>query len=123
MIASMVWVARGWKVGAARHRYREKFGDHLDPDTLLGRLGVDLVVYVGDVGGIEHGVLAISAAQQPEQQVEDHHRPEIADMAEVIDRRPADIHRHALRVVRDERPLGAGHGVVECQSHGQANAG
>ena len=35
--------------------------------------------------------------QQPEQHVEHDHRPRIADMGEVVDRRPAHIHAHVLR--------------------------
>ena len=62
----------------------------------LGR-GVDLVVDVGDVADIAHVVRAIELAQQPVEHVEDDHRPRIADMGEVVDRRAADIHAHELR--------------------------
>ena len=57
-------------------------------------------------------------AQQPEQQVEHDHRARIADMGEVIDRRPADIHADILRIERNEVFLGLGQGVEQAQSHG-----
>ena len=62
-------------------------------------------------------ILAIEVAQQPEQQVEGDHRPGVAYMGVVVDRRPADIHRHPRRITGNEVPLGAGHGVVEAQGH------
>jgi hypothetical protein len=81
-------------------------------------LGVDLVVHVGDVGRIDHRVVAVAPPQQAEQHVEHHHRPEIADVGVVVDRRPTDIHRHPPLVAGDKGPLFAGHGVVKAQGHG-----
>ncbi len=78
--------------------------DHLDRHALVGGLLVDVV-------------LAIQPAQQAEQHVERHHRPGVADVREVVDRRPADIHRHSVWVDRNEVPLLAGHGVVQAQVH------
>ena len=79
------------------------FGDLAD--RLVERQGgivargarVDLVVDVGDVADIGDVVLAVEVPQQPEQHVEDDHRPRIADMGEVVDGRAADIHAHILR--------------------------
>ncbi len=62
----------------------------------LGRPRVDLVVDVGDVAHIGDVLGAVEVAQQPEQHVEDDDRPRIADMGEVVDRRPAHIHAHAF---------------------------
>ena len=92
-------------------------GDHVDGDAFLGGLLVDLVIHVGDVGRVNHGVFAVGVAQQAEQHVEDDHRPGVADMGVVVDRRPADIHRHPARILGDEGPLFAGHGVVEREGH------
>jgi hypothetical protein len=94
-------------------------GDHLDRDALGRGLGVDLVVHVGDVAGIDHRVLAIDVAQQAEQHVEHHHRPEVADVGVVVDRRPADIHRHPARIGGNEVALFARHGVVKLDGHGK----
>src|SRR3546814_12917145 len=73
----------------------------------------DLVVDVGDVAGIYEAVLAIAMAQQAGEDVEDNRRAGIADMGPAIDRRAADVHRHALRVGGLERPLLARHRVVK----------
>jgi hypothetical protein len=97
-------------------------GDHLDRHALGRGLGVDLVVHVGDVAGIDHRVLAIDVAQQAEQHVEHHHRPEIADVGVVVDRRPADIHRHPARIGGNEVALFARHGVVKLDGHGKGAA-
>ena len=92
-------------------------GDGLDRHALGRGLGVDLVVHVGDVPGIDHRVLTVEVAQNPEQDVEHHHRPEVADVGVAVDRRPTDIHRHPLGIGGNEGPLFAGHGVVELQGH------
>ena len=62
----------------------------------LRRPRVDLVVDVGDVAHIGDVLGAVEVPQQPEQHVEHDDRPRIADMGEVVDRRPAHIHAHAL---------------------------
>ncbi len=94
-------------------------GDHRDRLALLGGLGVDLVVHVRDVGRVDHLVLAEQVAQHAEQDVEGDHRPGVADVGEVVDRRTAHIHGHTARIVGPERPFLAGHGVVEGQlAHG-----
>ena len=62
-------------------------------------------------------VRAIEMAQQPEQHVEDDDRPRIADMGEVVDRRPADIHAHVLRIDRDEILLRPRQRIVKPQAH------
>ena len=67
---------------------------------LLRRARVDLVVDVGDVAHVGDVLGAVEMPQQPEQHVEHDHRPRIADMREVVDRRPADIHAHARGIER-----------------------
>ena len=62
---------------------------------VLRRARVDLVVDVGDVAHIGDVVGAVEMAQQPEQHVEHDDRPRIADMGEVIDRRPTYIRTRA----------------------------
>ena len=59
---------------------------------------VDLVVDVGDVADIGDVLGAVEMPQQPEEHVEDDDRAGVADMGEVIDRRPADVHAHVLRI-------------------------
>ena len=70
-------------------------GQLADRDAALGGARVDLVVDVGDVAHIGDVVGAVEMAQQAEQHVEHDDRPRIADMGEVVDRRPAHIHAHA----------------------------
>ena len=67
--------------------------------------GVDLVIHIGEVAHIGHLPRAIDMAQQPEQRVEHHHRPGIADMGAVIDRGATDIDPHILRIDRDKDVL------------------
>ena len=80
---------------------------------ILRRPGVDLVVDVGDVADIGDVVRPIDMAQQPVQHVEHDDRPGIADMGEVVDRRPAHIHPHIGGIERTERLLLAGERVVK----------
>lgn len=49
----------------------------------------------------------VGVAQQAVEHVENDHRPGVADMGEVVDRRPADIHPHMGRIDRHEVLLGA----------------
>ena len=97
-------------------------GDDVDVDAFLGGLGVDLVVHVRDVAGVDHGLLAVETAQHPEQHVEHHHRAGIADVGVVVDGRPAHIHRHPLRIGRLEGLLLARQGVVQLEGHGMFGA-
>jgi hypothetical protein len=82
----------------------------------LGGARVDLVVHVGDVADIGHAREA--PPQQPRQHVEHHHRPGIAQVGEVIDGRPADIHAHMLRIERREGLDAPGQAVVEAEFGG-----
>ncbi len=93
------------------------FGQVADGDAALGRTRVDLVVDVGDVADVSDVRLAVEMAQQPVQHVEHDHRPRIADMGEVVDRRPAHIHAHVARIERRKRPLLARQRIVELQFH------
>ncbi len=77
----------------------------------LQRAGVDLVVDVGDVPHIGH--VRVQPPQQPREHVIDDHRPGIAEMREVVDRRPADIHAHMLGIDRREPLLAARQAVVK----------
>ena len=78
--------------------------------------GDDLVVDVGDVAGVDH--LRVEPGEQPVEHVEHHHRPRVADVHVVIDRRAAHIECYPLRVERLERVLVAGEGVMQCQHAG-----
>ncbi len=77
------------------------------------RTRVDLVVDVGDVADIGDVLVAVEMPQQPEQHVEQDDRTCVADMGEVIDRRPADIHAHVGGIERRERPLLLRQRIVE----------
>ena len=77
--------------------------------------GVDLVVDVGDVARVDDVRLAVEPPQQPEQHVEDDDRPRVADMGEVVDRRPADIHAHRARIERGELGLAARQRIVKSE--------
>ena len=61
---------------------------------------VDLVIDVGDVADVGDVVGAIDVPQQAEQHVEHDDRARVADVGEVIDRRPADIHAHVVGIER-----------------------
>ena len=125
----MCWVARGSTVGArqpsAVHvaiEFLIGFVRHrLDRHATLGRARVDLVVNVGDVAHVSDVVGAIDMAQQPEQHVEDDDRPRVADMGEVVDRRPAHIHAHVVPIDRHKRPLLARQRIVELELHSEDN--
>ena len=96
-------------VGLFRHR--------LDRHATLGRARVDLVVDVGDVAHVSDVLGAVDVPQQPEQHVEHDDRAGIADMGEVIDRRPAHIHAHARGIERNEGPLLPGQRIVKLELH------
>ena len=49
---------------------------------------VDLVIDIGDVADIFDVSFAVEVPQQAEQHVEHDHRARVADMSEVVDRRP-----------------------------------
>ncbi|MNX88160.1 hypothetical protein D3C86_1201200 [compost metagenome] len=92
--------------------------DLADRHAFLRGLGVDLVVHVGDVAGVDDLVRAIGPAQQAHQDVEHHRRAGVADMGVVIDRGAADIERHPVRIARLESALFTAKGVVDMQRHG-----
>ena len=93
------------------------FGQFADGNAALGRARVDLVVDVGDVAHVSDVVGAVEVPQQAEQHVEHDDRPRIADMGEVVDRRPAHIHAHARGIDRGEHPLLARQRIVELELH------
>ena len=100
---------------------RKPLGDHRDVHPLLHRRGVDLVVHVGDVAGVDHVLGAIEPAQQAERQVEHHRGPGVADMGVVPHGGAADIERHPVRVAGLERALLAGEGILDHEGHGAAS--
>ena len=77
------------------------------------RAVVDLVVDVGDVADIGDVRVAVEVPQQPEQHVEHDDGARVADMGEVIDRRPADIHAHVLGIERHKAALFPGQRIVK----------
>ena len=80
--------------------------------------GVDLVVDVGDVAHVAHMSGAIDRAQHAVEHVERDDRAGVADMRQVIDRRPAHIHADIARVQGREPLLAARERVVEDEGHG-----
>ena len=102
-----------------------------DRNAELGRARVDPVVDVGDVAHVDDAIVPIEMAQQPEQHVEDDDRARVADVGEIVDRRPAHIHAHAplgfreaqLPIERHEIALLARQRIVELQLHRTPSAG
>ena len=82
---------------------------------VAGGAGVDLVVDVRDVAHIGNVPGAVEVAQQAEQQVEDDHRPGVADMGVVVDGGAAHVHAHVIGIEGDEILPGPGQRVVEAQ--------
>ena len=85
--------------------------------TELARGGVDLVVDVGDVAGVDD--VRKTALQRACQQVEHQEGARVADMDVVVNGRAADVERHAVRVGRDEVFDPSVQGVVE--AHGRVD--
>src|ERR1041384_5630492 len=84
-------------------------------DTLPLSSRDDLVVDVRDVACIPQAVRPELAPDQARQRVEYNRRPGIADMSAAVDRRPAHIHRDALRILRDEFAFLASHRVIQAE--------
>ena len=93
----------------------EAVGDLGDRHAQRLRGGVDLVVHVGDVAGVEQPRMA--PPQQSGQHVEDHRPAGVADVHVVVDRGSAQVHRHAVRVERREGFQAAVQVVVQAQFH------
>ena len=91
-------------------------GDDPGGDALAGRGAQDLVLDVGDVPAEGHPVAA--GLQPPDQHVEAHRRPQVADVRRRLHRGAAQVHRHLARRDRHELAHRAGGGVVKLQSHG-----
>lgn len=118
----------GRRQAAERRRVRAKDPDHVvgqrpDRNVSLGGPRVDLVVDVGDVADVNDVLGPIDVPQQPEQHVEDDQHAAVADVQEVVDRRPAGIEPHPARVDRRERLFPPCQGVVETQLHGREKGG
>ena len=65
----------------------------------------------------EEDIRAIDMPQQAEQHIEDDHRPRIADVGEVVDRRPAHVHAHVAGIDRLKRLLAPRQRVVQPERH------
>ena len=90
--------------------------DAVDGLARFLRAGVYLVVHIRDVAHIGHA--RIKPLQQAVEHVEHDHGARIADMREVIDRRPAHIEAHMLGIERLKGLLGARQRVVDGEGHG-----
>ena len=96
------------------------------PDVALGNLLAgnpflvgpvdDLVVHVRVIADVGHFIAP--EAEKAVDDVKDHRRPGMADMAAVIDRDPADIHPHFSLSQRGEFFFLLGQGIVDFQGHG-----
>ena len=78
--------------------------DRLDRLTRLLRCRDDLVVDIGDISSKRE---LVAAPQDARQQIEDNGWPCIADMGVVIDRGPAQVHRHLAGIQWLERDFPA----------------
>ena len=78
------------RVGILQKRLPILLGVFLHRNAVARRIANDLVIHVGDV----HDVLQLIAAllQEPSQRVDHDERAEIADVAVVVNRRPASVH-------------------------------
>ncbi len=89
---------------------------HLPPGHALAvRHPDDLVVDVGDVPA--EGDLVPAGPQPAGEQVEDHARPDVADVRGRLHGGAAQVQRRLSRGQRDEVAHGAGSGVVEAERH------
>ena len=77
------------------------------------RLGVDLVIHVGEIAHVGDVFQAIFIAQQAVKHVEHHHGAGVAKVGAVVNRGAADIHAHIVRVDRGEDFLRPRFGVVQ----------
>ena len=91
-------------------------GDVGDRFLVVVRGVDDLVVHIGDVADIGDVIVAIGPAQQAEQRIEHDDGPRIADMGEVVHRRPADIETHVIGIERREPLLLSRQRVVKHQT-------
>ena len=80
-----------------------------------GGVADDLVL---DVGDVHHVIERVAARAQPAaQDVLKRERPQVADVDEVVDRRPAGVHAHGVAVKRSEGLDLLRKGVVEPEGH------
>jgi pyruvate/2-oxoglutarate dehydrogenase complex dihydrolipoamide acyltransferase (E2) component len=92
-------------------------GEPVDLLAVFQRRLDDLVFHVGDVAHVGYVLGAVEVAQEPEQDVEDHGGPGVADVGIVVDRGPADVEPHVVFVDRFEALLLARKGVVDLDRH------
>jgi hypothetical protein len=83
---------------------------HLLPGSaFLGGALDDFIVDVGEVACVQDVVAQVF--QVPENRVEHHRRPSVADMAIVVNRDPADVDAHVIVPEGDEVFLFSGQGI------------
>jgi len=120
------WLDRGLQCAKRRHVLVKGLGGARG--QLVDRLAAfvrgvdDLVLHVGDVARVGDVVRPIDVAQQAVEHVEHHHRPGVADVRQVVDRRPAHIEAHVGRIDRLEDLFLARERVVEPDRQGFAQA-
>jgi hypothetical protein len=84
--------------------------------AVLGSLGEDLVVDVGDVAHQRHAE-AVAPLQPPAQHVEDERGTDVPDVRRPLDGEPADVHGGLSRTQGREVAHGAGGRVVQAEAH------
>ncbi len=77
---------------------REFFCDGINRLAGLLRSFDDLVLDVGDVGGVRY--VWVKRTQQARENIKDYGRPCVSYMGIVVNCRPADIHPHMIRFNR-----------------------
>ena len=79
------------------------------------RARVDLVVDVSNVASVDNVLFAVDLPKKSEKNVENDKWSSVADMREVINRRPADIHPHGIGIDWREDLLRPGQRIEELQ--------
>ena len=97
------------------------FGDHgigqrADSYAALNCTLDDLVINIGDVAHIGHGVTA--GTQPALHHIKGHHHARMADVAQVIHRHAADVHTHLARTQGHKCFALPRQRVVQGQTHG-----
>ena len=91
------------------------FGVFADRDPRLHRVADDLVVHVGNVHHVAHG--DAGQAQKAPQNIDLQKRAEVANVAVIVDRRPARVHAQRLAVGRLERIQLSREGIKQAEGH------
>ena len=88
-----------------------------DPDAPFQGRCVDLVVDIRDVAHIRDMLVTEVVAQQAEENIEDHQRPGVAKMNEVVDGWPAHVESGRSRLDGNQSLLAPGESIVERKRH------